>query len=395
MDALLALTNIAVILLLGMLCSLLAKKLSIPDALVLLLLGLIIGRIAYKGQPLIVFDNSFLVGVAILALVMTAFDSSSRFRLREHSKSSPDSFKLIGFFLLLTIITLTFFTSFLFFTKVDLISLFFSLIFAIMAVATDIDAVFVMLKGYVGERAKKVLGLLHTEAIFNTLLVVIIPFIILDIIKDLQLSQQSIIPLLLFQIIIGLGAGLVIGIIVLKTMQRFYSHHFSPIGLLAAVLLAYILAENLGGNGALAVAALGFLFGSFYVKEKPKLQEFSYMLFNALKILVFVLIGMLVKIPLTGYFMLNSLFIFFLFILSRLTAVFISLRKTDFTIKEKFFMSFNIPKGIVVAVIVFALWTYQDPNINIILPLIVAFMIYSLIISSVVDRVSHKLIKNK
>jgi len=394
MDALLALTNIAIILLLGMLCSMLAKKLGISETLVLLILGVILGRISYGDQQLFLFDDSFFMAVGILALIMVAFDSASRFRLKEKSFFSKIDFKMTWLFLLFSVLMLPSFTNVLFYTNKSFMNIIYALIFAVVVVGTDIDAVMVMLNKVTGRSAKKILGTLQTESVLNTMIVVIIPFIVLDIIYDIgRTSVTSPILLLIFQIIIGIGSGVIVGLIVLKSMQKFYHHHFSPILLIAVALLAYILAENVGGNGALAVAALGFLYGSFYVKEKPKLQEFSSMFSHVLEIMVLVLLGLVVKIPFTMEFLLNALFLFCLLIVARLGAVFIALNKPGNKLREKIFIGLNMPKGIAAASIIFVLALNKDPNLDIILQLIFAFIIYSLLFSSLIDKFASKIIK--
>lgn len=400
MDALLVLTNIAIILLLGILCSLLSKKLRISNILVLVVLGIILGKINYEGQPLFVFEPSFLVGIGILALVMIVFDGASRFRFKEVSNLSVLALRMIGYFMLFSVLIITSFTSLLFFKDVTVKNVLFSIIFSIIIVGTDPGSVFVMLKDFVSEKAKKVLSLLQIEAIINTPLIILIPFIIFDLLRNLELGQGdfissfiSQIPAFFAQIIVGVGAGVVVGLIVFKTMQKVYSHQFSPVGIITAALLSYILAENLYGNGVLAVATLGLLFGNLYVKEKPQLQEFSYMLSNALEILVFVLLGLMIKLPFTFDFFLKSFFLFFLLILSRCAAIFVALKKSDYSFKEKLFISLNMPKGIAVAVVAFAFSLYTDFQVGIILNLILAFVLYSLILSSVVDRFSKVFIR--
>ncbi|HHE36692.1 MAG TPA: hypothetical protein ENL16_02655 [Candidatus Woesearchaeota archaeon] len=399
-NSLIVLTNIAVILLLGILCSLLSKKLRISNILILILLGIILGRLDYNGEPLFFFSPSFLVGISILALVMIVFDGSSRFRLKEVNILSVSALKIILLFMLFSAVSITYFTSKLFFETITIQNILFSIIFAVIIIGTDPGSVFVMLKDFVSPRAKKVFGLLQIEAIINTPLVVILPFLILDIINNLELGQDDFvssfiaqIPAFLAQIVVGIGAGVVIGLIVFKTMQKVYSHEFSPVGIITAALLAYILAENLHGNGVLGVATLGLLFGNLYVKEKLQLQEFSYMLSNALEILVFVLVGLMIKFPLTLSFFFKSSFLFFLLVLSRAASVFIILRREDYSFKEKLFIALNMPKGIAVAVVAFTFLLYEVEQMRIILNLLLVFMIYSLILSSIIDRFSKKFIR--
>jgi len=401
MDALLVLTNIAVLLLLGSLCTVLAKKLGLSDVLILLLLGVIVGRISYNSQSLFSFDNSLLTAIGVLALIMVVFDTASRFRLKEHAALSPQAFKITGLFVLFNMLLVPLFFSLIFFHEISFMAILVSSIFALVVIATDLDAVLVMLKNYAGARAKNILNLLQIEAIVSTGLVVIIPFIIIDIIRNVFLLQVTssaspwnLLTLLAFQLIVGIGSGVVVGLIVLRSLQKLYSHHFSSVSLLAGMLIAYLLAENLGGNGALAVAALGFLFGRFYVRDKPKLQEFSCMLSSALEILVFIILGLIIKIPLTLTFIMGSLLIFFIILLARMGAVFTVLRK-DCSLREKLFIGLNMPKGVATAVILFSLALYNYAPFELLLQLILAFMIYSLILSTIVDKLSWSMVKDE
>ena len=395
MDALLVLTNIAVILLLGILCSLLSKKLRISNVLFLVLLGIILGRISYNQQPLFIFDSSFLVGIGALALVMIVFDGASRFRFNELDTFSLSSFKIIGYFLLFSIILLTFFTTFLFFYELTVINILFAIMFAVIVVETDPGSVFTMLREHISEKTKKALDVLEIEAIMNTPVVLVISFVLLDLIKNLMQGQGDFfssfiaeVPVLLAQIIVGIGAGMVVGLIVFKTMQKAYSHQFSPVAIITSALLSYILAENLNGNGVLAVATLGLLFGNIYVKEKVQLQEFSYMLSNALEILVFVLVGLMIKVPLTKEFIVNSLFLFALLVLARLGAVFVTLKKEDYSFRGKLFMSLVMPKGIAVAVIAFTFSLSSYSQMGVILNLLLAIIIYSLVLATIMEKLS-------
>ena len=80
--ALLILTYLAIILLIGLLTSIISHRFRIQNILLLLLIGIGLGRVTYKGGPLIEFPEVFMTGVGILALVMIVFDSASRFKLK-------------------------------------------------------------------------------------------------------------------------------------------------------------------------------------------------------------------------------------------------------------------------------------------------------------------------
>ena len=161
----------------------------------------------------------------------------------------------------------------------------------------------------------RVFDFLKFEALLNTPLVVLLPFLILDLkrtLKDQILVSTFIdqfVPLLQ-QFIVGIGTGVLIGLVMFKFMKKQYSMVLSPLAVITSALLAYTIAENLHGNGVLAVTSMGILFGNVYVKQKFQLQEFSTVFSSSLEILVFVLIGLIVNIPFTIEFFLKSALLF-------------------------------------------------------------------------------------
>ena len=392
MDALVFLTYLAVILLIGIFCTFLMQKLKIPNILLLLIAGITLGSISYKEAPLISFPPIFLTSISILALVMIVFDSASRLKLKKFDSLSIQALKLSLIFLLLNLIFFAMFFKFTF----QLESLLLVLLFSALMSGTDPAAILSMLKS----SGNKVFELLRIESLVNTPLIVLLPFIILDLMKTIKMELiltkfiEQILPFLQ-QFVAGIGAGVLVGIIMLKFMKRKYSHILSPLVMITAALITYILAENLGGNGVLAVTAMGLLFGNVYVKQKLQLQEFSTIFSNALEILVFILIGLVIKIPFSLNFFFLSFILFIFYTMIRYIAIDFSLRTSKFTTKEKFFMALNAQKGIAVAVVAFTLSTLNIQGIELILNLILAFMLYSIIISTITIKLSNFFIEEK
>ena len=390
-NVLLLLTYLAVILLIGLLTSIISQRFRIPNILLLLLIGIGLGRIGYHGAPLISFPEIFMTGISILALVMIVFDSSSRFSLKRIDYFSLHTLWLSIVFLIFNLVFLTGFTMVIFSIK----SVFLALIFSALMSGTDPGAVLSMFNNI----KNKVFDFLGLESLLNTPLVVLIPFIILDIkeaLKDeigIAVFIDQIVPLLQ-QFVVGVGAGVLIGLIMFKFMRKAYSVVLSPLAVITSALLAYIIAENLDGNGVLAVTSMGLLFGNVYVKQKFQLQEFASVFSNSLEILVFVLIGLVVAIPFTAQFLLKSLLLFLIYLIIRYFSIIFALRGMDFTMKEKLFMSLNVQKGIAVAVVVFSLATLGIEGIGIVLNLSLIFMLYSIILSSIVLRIVEFFIKD-
>jgi cell volume regulation protein A len=385
MDALVYMTYLAVILIAGIICTIISNKLKIPNILLLILVGMGLGFISTESS-LVQFPPVFLTSISILALVIVVFDSSSSFRLREFNTFSFNALRLAGVFLFINIILLTLFT-FIFFR---IPSLFLVLIFAALMSGTDPAAVLSML----GKVKNRVFEFLEIEALLNTPLIVLIPFIILDLMKSFESGLvvsaflEQILPFLQ-QFVAGIGAGILIGIVVIRIMKKAYSHVLSPLAIITSALLTYVLAENLGGNGVLAVTSMGLLFGNFYVKQKFQLKEFSSILAKALVILVFVLLGSSIKIPFTMEFFLKSISLFFIYLVIRYFAIDVALKKLNYTIKEKIFMAFNAQKGIAVAAVAFTFITLNISGMEIVLNLTLAFVLYSIVIATIVGKLSR------
>ena len=384
------LTYLGIILLLGIICTLISRWIRIPNLLLLVLVGIGLSRIEYKGAPLISFSPIFLVSVGILALVMIVFDSTSRLKLRTFDTFSISALKLTIFFLVLNLTALTLATHLIFAVPIPM-----ALLFASIMSGTAPGVVLSIIK----ETKNKVLELLEIESIINTPIIVIIPFIIIDFIqnvKEVTLNAELLISQLipfLTKIVAGIGAGILIGLIVFKVMRRKYSEQLSPLAIIVSALLTYVLAENLGGSGVLGVTTIGLFFGNVYVKEKKKLAEFSAMFSNALEILVFVLVGLVIVIPFTASFLLKSASLFLILLFLRFIAIEISLSGYNF--KEKLFMTLNAPKGIAVAVVVFLLATIAFTGMAEITNLILAILLYSIVLSSLVAKFSKFFIRTE
>jgi len=384
------LTYLGVILLIGILASIISQKFKIPHILLLLLIGIGLGKITYKGSPLIFFPDLFMVGISILALVMIVFDAASRFKLKNLDYFSLHVLWLSIVFLVLNLIFLTFFTIIIF----DVESIFLAFVFASLMSGTGPSAVISMLKN----TSHRVFEFLKLESLLNTPLIVLLPFLILDLkttLKDqilITTFMEQFVPLLQ-QFVVGIGSGVLIGLIMFKFMRKQYSVVLSPLAVITAALLTYTIAENLQGNGVLAVMTMGLMFGNVYLKQKFQLQEFSSVFSNSLEILVFVLIGMMVAIPFSLIFFIKSIVLFILYIGIRFCAIVFSLRGMNFTLKEKIFMSLNAQKGIAVATVVFSLANLNIVGIESILNLILVFMLYSIILSAIVLRMAKLFIK--
>ncbi|RMD57864.1 hypothetical protein D6825_02685 [Candidatus Woesearchaeota archaeon] len=373
-EALIITTAIAVLLFVGVVCSWIGKKLKIPDILLLILAGLLLGRVELNGEALIKFPEVFLSSLAILALAMVVFDSTTRLRLRDLDTFSLKAIRLTFIFSALTLLLFSATASLI--LKIPFTT---SLLFASIMIGTSPEAVLAF-----GGKSKA-LTMLKLESIFNTPLTVILPFLILDLMQTENITTNLIEQLqpLIMKFIVGIGAGVFCAIILFKLVQKAYTEVYSPLAVIVAALLSYVLAENLGGSGVLSVTSLGLFFGNVYVKEKVALMSAEGVVAKALYILIFMLTGLIIRIPYTKEFLITSSILFLTYISIRFISVWISLHGEKYTISDLLYMSLNSPKGIATAAVVFSLLVYAIDGMNIILDMTFAFILYSIIISSI------------
>lgn len=390
MDPLTYLTEITFILLIGLFFALLSNKIKVPNILFLMLIGIIIGRINLGGVPFIELTPTFTVSVAILALVMIIFDGSANMKLKDFDHYSTKALQLFIIFLMMNIIFLSLATYFLFSIR----SIPLVIMLSILMSATAADIVLMMMKtGNI--KMTKILGV---ESLINTPLIVLLPFVILSLTEGtaggLVLFSQNIGPFFQ-QIITGVGAGMVVGVVLFKILKRKYlskqMRYFSQLSIIVSALLTYVLAENLKGNGVLAVTTLGLFYGTTSLNEKVEegVENFSKFITNTLEIMVFFLAGMVIVFPLNFSFLAKAFFLYIIHLALRYLSVTIVSGKKLLDIKEKMFLTLVIPKGLAVVTVVFMLATKSIANIDTILSIALIFVLYSVIISTISVRFSE------
>jgi len=238
----------------------------------------------------------------------------------------------------------------------------------------------------------KAIMFLEWESIINTPLTVIIPFMVIEMSKSFEwgsiFSQfiEQVVPFLQ-QIVTGVGSGIVVFLIIFKILRGKYVEVLTPVALLVSALLTYVLAEGLGGNGVLAVTALGLMFGNVYIKKKEVLKTFGHLFSTLFEILVFLLLGLSIVLPNEGMFYLKAGILFLIYLGVRGGVIFFTFRKKDREFKEKMFMSLNTSKGVAVATVVFILISMGIGNKSLI-DLGVLFILYSLVLSTVIAKMS-------
>ncbi len=371
---------LSIMLLLGVIVALVAQKFRLPDILLLLIIGALVGQFTT-----IEFAPGFIASLGTFALVMIIFESTSKFKPREIGEISPYALKLFIIFFFINLFVLTIFTH-LFFNGIFIWrEIILSMLFATVMVETSPDTMLSIM----ANKASKIVEVLELEAILNTPFTIIIPIAILKLYLGVLQTAEVVAISFLREIMTGVGTGLVLGLIVFRTMKNVYIEKLSSLVVVAVALITYTLASYIGGNGVLAVTTLGVVFGVSAILEKESLQQFVSIFTNFLKIVVFILLGLLIKIPLDKDFLIKSGILFVIYLFGRFAAVNITFRTSDLNLKEKLFLSLNVSKGVAVAVVAFVIAaSITTPYIKTLLNLIFLFMFYSVILSSFATKFS-------
>jgi len=386
MEALTIITSISVLLLVGIIGSIIAGKLKLPDVLILILLGVAAGFVKYDGRPLVEFPALFLATISILAMALIVFDSAARLRLRELDVHAFKSLKLVFIFSVLVIICFSVMAY-----VILGISFWLAVLLAVMLIGTSPEVVLPMLSEYKGAA----LCILKFESLFNTPLTMVLPFVVLDFMRGAPSgAAQEFIGMIspfLTKLIVGIGAGVFVGLILFKLTQKKYSPIYSPLAVIVGAMITYVLSENLGGDGVLAVTTLGVFFSNVALKEKISLLSIESILTKALFIFVFILVGMTIRIPVNIDFFIRAIGLLIAYILIRFIAVTLCFQGPEHTFKSNLFMALVCPKGISTSTLVFLFAIYNVPGtsyfipgVSIILDFVLIFILLSILLSSLV-----------
>lgn len=379
------LISIALILLFGTLCSALAYRLKVSNVFFLVFTGMIMGLLGFTD-----FSNEAIITISELTLVMVVFDSTSRFNFSNVLKRSKESIRLTLVFLALSILIITPF-SMLFFDIGGSIAI--ALLLAVLLYGIDPAVALAVLK----KKRNKVIDILDIEAILNTPLTLILSISVLEFIKTggNNFSEQFI--MFLQQFFVAIGVGIVCGFLIVNIMKRNYFQELSHLAVITSAVIVYVLSDVMGGSGVLSVTTFGLIFGNNNVKHKIELEKFASIFANTLQILVFVLLGTLI-VNYSQYRTFDELLFGTLLFIIYLGVRYLSVKASIKTsIRQRLFMTLNVPKGIDVAVVVLLIISTASgiEGMDTVRNITLLFILYSIVLSTVSSLFNNWFFKNE
>jgi len=351
-----------------------------PSPLVLFILGIILGNVYYHERPVVDLGGDFLAAFSIIAFLVVLFDSTSKIKFYSYDKSAHDATKIFAVTLLFNLIFVNYFSQ-LFFN----LSTFSSLILSFLVTCTEFLTIFP--RHHVPNN--KLTQLLKDESNFSCAFILLVPFLIISSIQLINSTTNvSIFGKLILisqNIFAGVGAGIILALILFKLINKNYLEKISSFVLAIGLLAAYVVAERIGGNGWAAAATIGFIFGNIFLKQKNNIMRDENLVYSVLEILMFIIVGAVIGLPLTFNFLLYSLALFLIYLLVRFISAQFALKNYDFA--EKLEIALFVPKGLATITIAFALLNYSFTGVVTLVQILLSFFVYSLILDTILEKV--------
>jgi Na+:H+ antiporter len=339
------------IIILGFLGEEFFKRTGIPDPILLLLFGVLLGPVCN------VFPREQLVSItpyfAALALIIILFDGGLNMKIQEAIRNSSRAL-LLGFsgWIINVIVTALLCKYMLGWRLLNGL-----LLGSIVGGGSSIIVIALARKLGVDGRTETVLSL---ESILTDVLCTVGAFVAMEIILSGEVSLQVALVSVAMAFAVGIIVGLLIGIAWLNVLEAMKRKPNAYMLTLAILMLAYFVARNLGGTGAIAALFLGLVIGNsrpfaklFRFKCTVSVDESVRGFHNQISFLIrsffFVFTGLLFSFssPILALF---GILLAFVFLGIRFLVVKLTFVKSSFKDTETL-MTVMLPRGLAAAVL--------------------------------------------
>jgi NhaP-type Na+/H+ or K+/H+ antiporter len=360
------LTQIAVVLLLGIVLKALSKRTGFPFIVALILAGTAAVSIG-------LLDINTWGGLSelirTLALIIIVFSAGFHLQLREMQRDSK---------IIMLLATLGVMMTFAIITGITYSLLNISLLTAAFLGALLSGSDSAAITESTGEKSR-LTTILLSESVFNQPLTLILPLLLLDYLVKPELAILNI-PKLLLLVIVGGAVGLAGAVLGQKILLNLRTEHEEIAGLMIAISV-FVIAENMLGSGILAVAITALLLSSRQIPRKEVLGTFSRQLAFLFTVFVFVLLGMqfsfqqLAQLSITRE---EIIAVIVALVIARVCSTLLVLFRTSLSLKERIKIGLIAPKGIAPAALAPLLFAHGFSD-----ALTVVKIVYIAIITSV------------
>jgi cell volume regulation protein A len=352
----------AVIIILGFLGEEFFKRTSIPDSILLLLFGVLLGPIfhLFAQEELLAITPYF----AALALIIILFDGGLNMNIYEAVKNSPRALVLaISGWMLNVLVTTALCKVLLGWRLLDGL-----LLGSIIGGGSSIIVIALIRKVKTTKEVETVLSL---ESILTDVLCTVGAFTAINILLSGELSLGAALSSVGIAFGVGILVGLGFGVAWVVILEKLKEKPNGYMLTLAVLFLTFVVATNLGGNGALSALFFGLIIGNSRpiakllkfrttVSIDDNVRDFHCQISFLIRSFFFVFTGLLFSLSsLTSVFF--GLFLSFAFLGIRFFAVKMATLKSELHEAETL-MTIMLPRGLAAAVLASLPLTMLGPS---------------------------------
>ena len=341
----------AVVIVLGFLGEEIFNRTSIPDPILLLLFGVLLGPVfhVFAKEELISITPYF----AALALIIILFDGGLSMNVKEAIKDSPRALVLAVSGWGLTVLTTA---------GLCKILLGFRLLNGLLlgSIVGGSSSIIVIALAKKIKVTGEIETILSFESILTDVLCTVGAFALIDIILSGEISLQSALSSVAIAFGVGILLGSVLGITWLIILERIKGKPNAYMLTLAMLFLTFVAARSLGGTGALSALFLGLMIGNApsvakvlkfktTVSIDESVRAFHGQISFLIRSFFFVFTGLLFSFTSLNL-VFFGVFLAFIFFGVRGIAVKISTLKSHLN-REQTLMTIMLPRGLAAAVL--------------------------------------------
>ena len=335
--------GIALLILISIIANKFSERLGVPALLIFLIVGMLAGSEGPGGIPFNDPAVAQMIGIIALAYILFAGGFDTRWDEVQPIFWPGIALSTVG--VVLTAVCLGVFAS----VVLGLSPLTGFLLGAVVS-STDAAAVFSVLRMARARLKGNLRPFLEFESGSNDPMAVFLTTSVIALILTPGSSALTLVPMFVQQMVVGglLGYGMGRGIVFFINRLKLESEGLYPVLTLAMVLMIYGLTATLGGNGFIAVYVSGLVMGNSIFVYKKSLIRFHDGIAWLMQIVMFLALGLLVfPSDLVRVIVPGLLIAFFLLLVARPVAVFITLLPWKMPLNEKVLVSWVGLRGAV------------------------------------------------
>jgi cell volume regulation protein A len=381
----------SIVVMIGFLGNYAAKKFSLPDILILILLGVLLGPVTN------LLDRNAFVDIAplfaSLALTLILFDGGLNMRLSKVIEGSARSAALAIISVLSSVAFGALFAPyFLGWSMLEGM-----LLGAVVGGSSSAVVLTIVKRLNISDKTATILSL---ESAFTDALVVVLSMTFIQlVISKPNVGIEVIIRGIVGSFSLGAVVGVLFGLLWLRIYEKIEREGYNDILTLAIVLGVYALTETAGGNGGVASLLFGIVLGNsseimkmlkgkLTIEPSSMMKRFHGQISFLMKTFFFVYLGIIASFNNYYAFAIGLIFSFLLLFGRFIGSYIVSFREPKLEI-DRNVITIMLPRGLAAAVLSQFIATSNIPTANIYTDLVTSVIVATVIISVVGARMAE------